>query len=205
MITSITGIIQELTFNLVSILSKEIIQEIIHDIRTSLQIDINPEIIIISHFIRSIRQCRVECTQQSMNSILRNLPNAEESQNMVDTIQVKIFRHFTHTVFPPLESVLLHFFPIICRESPILSQHRKIIRWCTCLTIHIEQIRIYPCICTGTTYANWNITLQNNIMFMCIVSCITKLFVQMILNKIIDIYFSFVFFNQFVNLLGIIN
>ncbi len=123
---------------------------------------------------------------------------------MVYPVSIKIFRHLAETLFPPSETIFRHFFPIICREAPVLSEHRKIIRRSSGLTIHIEKPRILPCVNTETTYADWNVAFEHHFMLMGIITNLTKLTIQMILHKIMELYPVFIIFAEIRHFIGFI-
>ena len=75
----------------------------------------------------------VEITVKTALRPERNLPDTEESEDMVNTECIKVLRHLCKTSLPPCISVLSHPLPIVCRETPVLSVSRECIRWCTCL------------------------------------------------------------------------
>ena len=122
-----------------------------------------------------------------MHGIQWNLPYAEESENMVYSVGVKIFRHLAETVFPPLESVFCHGIPVVCRESPVLAEHREVIRGCSGLTVHVEQTRRTPCVNAETAYSDRNVSFEHNAVGMCVVACLAELAVKMVLYEVVEI------------------
>src|SRR5688500_6141114 len=84
------------------------------------------------------RDCRNEISHGSFNRMNRDAPYAEESQNMINSECIKIITHLHEALMPPFKSVFRHLFPIISRESPVLSLHRKIIGRSACLVIQMK-------------------------------------------------------------------
>ena len=95
--------------------AKEVVQEIVHYVGTGVKVLINPEVVVVAHFVDRERKCRIEITEKAMDSIQRNLPYAEESKYMIDSVCIEIFRHLAESRFPPYKTVLAHFLPVVCR------------------------------------------------------------------------------------------
>ena len=98
---------------------------------------------------------------------------------MVDTVCIEIFRHLAETVFPPSEAVACHLFPVVGREAPVLSEHGEIIRWRACLTVHVEQTRVSPCVDAETAYADRYVPFEHDSMVMCVIAGCAQLTVEM--------------------------
>ena len=93
-----------------------------------------------------------------MHGVRWNLPDTEKTKNMVDTVGIKVFRHFLKAFHPPAVTVLLHYIPVICRKSPVLTVHGEIIRWCAGLAVHIEIVGFGPCLDTATANTDWYVS-----------------------------------------------
>ena len=63
----------------------------------------------------------VEMTVKTASALGGNLPDAEESEYMVDSESVEVLRHFLQTGLPPGVIVLLHLLPVVSGEAPVLS------------------------------------------------------------------------------------
>src|SRR6266487_2629611 len=100
--------------------------------------------------------------------MIRNTPDTEEAKNMIYPESIKIITHFLKALLPPCETIFTHLLPVISRETPVLTRYSKIIRWRSCLYIHMIKLRVLPCISTIAVYADWNISFQNNSIIMCI-------------------------------------
>ena len=124
--------------------TEEVAEKAFHDIRLGVLVDINPEVVAVSHFFHAVWQRRIEITQQAVNGIHRDLPDAEETEDMVDAVCVEVFGHLAEARFPPSEAVSVHHFPVVSREAPVLTEDREFVRRSTGLTIHIEQVGVNP-------------------------------------------------------------
>src|SRR5574344_2187391 len=131
------------------------------------------------------RHCKIESSQQSPYGMSWNFPYSEKSQNMINSISVKIVCHIGKTTFPPRKSVLSHFLPIVRRKSPILTFYREIIGRSTCLFVKMKQIRLHPRINTVPADSNRQISFQYNSFGMCIFTHFLPLLRYIILHKII--------------------
>ena len=155
-------------------------------------------------FLCRIRHCRIEITDQTMNSIHRNFPYTEEAKNMVDTEGIEILRHLRQTGLPPCEAVLCHSLPVVCREAPVLTEGRECIRRCTCLRIHMEKLRIEPCVHAGTADADRKVSLEDHALFMSVAAYLRELKIKMILDETPEIYILLVLVTERFHLLCVI-
>ena len=151
-------------------------QEIIHDERCGVQIDIKPEIIVITQFIGSERKSRIEYTEQTVEGIHWDLPDAEETEHMVYTISVEILCHLAETSFPPCKTIFVHLFPVVGGEAPVLTKYREIVWGSAGLTVHIEQTCIGPGINACARDADWNIAFDSHTFGMGVVANLRHLF-----------------------------
>ena len=165
---------------------------------------VHPEVVVVAHLVGSVRHSRIECSQQPVNGVIRNLPNAEEAQDMVDSISIKIFSHLAETVLPPLIAVALHHLPIVGGESPILSHNREVVGRSASRAIHVEQLGIEPSVNARRADADWNVAFQHHMMLVGIVAHFAQLFIEVILNKIYIVDFVAIGFDKSVNLFFLI-
>ena len=108
---------------------------------------------------------------------------------MINTKRIEIVAHLLKTLLPPGKTVFLHFLPIIGRETPVLTIHRKMIRRRTGLQLHVIKFGRYPCIYTVTINPDRNIAFDDNTIFVSIINRITELLVQVKLKPAIKIHF----------------
>src|SRR4030095_11880213 len=101
---------------------------------------------------------RNKVPHDTFNIMHRNTPNPEKTKNMIYAKCIKIIAHLLETVAPPCEAVLLHPLPVVGREAPVLSLHRKIVRWRARLHTHTVEFRLNPGITTVSVNTNWNVT-----------------------------------------------
>src|SRR5690554_704325 len=130
-----------------------------------------------------VGQCGTEMAQQPLDRMCRNLPDAEESQDMVDTVSSKIVGHLTEPALPPGKTILLHRLPIVGRKSPVLSGRGKIIRRCTCLGIHVKEVSCRPCLNAVTVYPDGDVPLEHYPLAICILPRFAQLFIEQILYE----------------------
>ena len=102
--------------------------------------------------------------------ISRYAPYSKKAQYMINSESIEIFTHLLKTLSPPTKSILLHFFPVVGRKTPVLAFNGKIIRRCTCLCIHIIQFGCHPGIAAIAVNTNRQIAFYYYAVFMCI-SC----------------------------------
>ena len=139
-------------------------------------------------FFSRIWKCRIEISEKPVNSIYRNFPDTEKSKNMIDTECIEVLRHLCQTGLPPGVTVLGHLLPIICRESPVLSEIREGIRWCSSLRIHMEQLRMHPGVNTCAAYADRKVTFEYHAIFVGISAHLRQLGIKMILNETPEVH-----------------
>src|SRR5919205_4097153 len=100
--------------------------------------------------------------------MIRNAPYSKETQNMINSECIEIEAHLFETLFPPRIMIFVHFFPIVCRESPVLTCYSKIVWRCAGLHVHVIQLRMLPCISAIAVNADGNITFYDNTVVVCI-------------------------------------
>ena len=86
------------------------------------------------------------------------LPDAEETQHMVNAVGVKVAGHIAEPPFPPMAAVAQHLIPVVGRESPVLSIHGEVIGWGTGLTVEVEVARLLPHVASVAIHADGDIT-----------------------------------------------
>ena len=103
---------------------------------------------------------------------------------MVDTETIEIVFQFMETFLPPGEIIFLHRIPIIGRKHPVLTVHGKVIGRSTGLSVHIEILRLHPCLNACTAHTDRQIAFQHNPVLTGIIGNSFKLGMQDVLQKI---------------------
>ena len=142
--------------------TEEVFEESVHYVWRCLQVDINPEVVVVAQFVHGVGERGIEHAEKAMHGIHRNLPYAEESQNVVDSVCVEELGHFPETCFPPCEAVAVHHFPVIGGKPPVLTKNREIIRWRAGLAVQIEQRGIHPCVGAGAGNADGYVAFESH-------------------------------------------
>ena len=106
---------------------------------------------------------------------------------MIYAVDVEEVRHLAETCLPPGEAVAAHLLPVVGRETPILSEHREVIRRSAGLGVHIEESRIAPCVDTLAAYADRYVPLEHDAVALSVIAGLAKLAVAVILHEIIEI------------------
>ena len=114
----------------------------------------------------------------------RNVPDAEKAQHMVNAVGIEILSHLLEPSCPPPITILCHSLPIVGGESPVLPVLREIIRWCTRLSIQIEQMRFRPCLHAVARNADGDVTFDDYPVLPCLVPHLQQLQVKLILHII---------------------
>ncbi|EJX06047.1 hypothetical protein EVA_05845 [gut metagenome] len=142
-------------------------------------------------FLDAIGKSWIEATQNAINLLRRNFPDTEETQDMIDSVGIEVLTHVCQASPPPLVAILTHLFPIIGRETPVLTIDRKGIGRSARLAIEVEEFTIDPCRNTISVDANRNITLQDDPHLTCILMDGRHLTVEEILHQTIEISLFF--------------
>ncbi len=200
LVAAIAYVIHEPVAGLVGIFAEEIAEEMVHDVGSRLQVHIKPEVVVVAQLVGSEGQGRVKDAEQAVDCIVRNLPYAEESKHVVDSVGIEILAHFAEAVFPPFETVTAHFLPIICGEAPVLAKHREIIRRCTGLTVHVKQTGIGPSVNAVARDTDGNVALDGDTVGIGILMNMLHLLVKVILQIAYIVYFIAVGSDEAVNL-----
>ena len=127
------------------------------------------------------RQRGREMSQHTVDSIGRNLPDAEESQHVVDADGVEILLHVVQAATEPLDQFRS---PMIGRESPVLALLREDVGWGTGRCLHVEQFRMLARFHTVATDTDGQIAFQYDTLRTGIVCSVLQLSVQQILHEI---------------------
>ena len=132
------------------------------------------------------RQRGSELAQESVNRVGRNLPDAEEAEDVVDAVGREVLLHLAEALEPPLEAVLEHGIPVVGGEAPVLTIGRERIGRSACRTVHIEVERLDPSLDRGAADADGDVTLEDDIVLTGIGRCIEQLDVQLVLYIVVE-------------------
>ena len=80
------------------------------------------------NLVCAVRKSRVEVSHKTALVLYRNLPDAEESEYMVNTESVEVLAHLAQAALPPGVVILGHLVPVVGREAPVLAVCGEIIR-----------------------------------------------------------------------------
>ncbi|MBR4822069.1 MAG: 4-alpha-glucanotransferase, partial [Bacteroidales bacterium] len=146
----------------------------------------------VGNLLQGIRHRRAEMPHQA--ALLRhgNLPDAEESQDMVDAECVEVLRHLAQAALPPRIVILGHLVPVVGRESPVLPVHGKRIRRCAALRIHVEQVGMAPCIHARAADADGQVALEHHALAVRIGADLLELLVEVVLHEAMVIHLGLV-------------
>ena len=183
LITLIVETVEIFLLHLVSTLMEHTVQDPVGDERTGKAILLEVQAVALN-LLTGHAEGWSKLSEQTMYAIYRNFPDTEEAEHVVDTVSIKVLRHIQESAGPPLATVLQHLIPVISRESPVLTVNREVIRWSTCLTVHVEVLRLHPDITTVTMHTDRNITLQDDPLSLGMLVCLLHLLVQNELHEV---------------------
>ena len=135
----------------------------------------------------AVRQGGIEMAQQAALMRKRNLPDAEESQYMVDTVGVEILRHSAQAGLPPGVVILRHSVPVVGGETPVLAVHAEEIRRCARAGIQVVELRIHGGIHAVPAYPDGQVPLQVHTLLVGVLHRLRQLLVQMELHPAVEI------------------
>ena len=138
------------------------------------------------YFFARHRQGGNKLAQQSVYGMHRDFPNAEETQDVVDTVGIEVFRHLAETLHPPGITVFLHYVPVVSREAPVLTVHGEVIGWCARLSVQVEVVGFCPRFYAVAADADRNVTFQYYTIGSCVFRCSQQLQVQVELDEEVD-------------------
>ena len=145
---------------------------------------------ILLHFLTSHAEGRRELTEQSVDAMHRNLPYTEESEYVVNAVSIEILSHIGESVYPPLATIFQHLIPVVGREPPVLTVDRKVVRWCSSLSVKVEIAWFHPYVASISVYSDRNIALEHHFMLACILVGSNHLLSKNILHEIIECHQS---------------
>ncbi len=107
---------------------------------------------------------RRELTEQTVDGLDGYLPDAEETQDVVDAVGVEVFGHIAEAAYPPLAAVLEHLIPVVGGEAPVLTVDREGVGRCTSLTVEVEVARLHPDVAAVAAHADGDIALEDDVV-----------------------------------------
>ncbi len=81
----------------------------------SLEVGVEPEVVVMAHLFGGEGEGRIEVSEQAVEGVDGNLPDAEEAEDVVYAVGVEVFGHFAEAGFPPGETVFSHLLPVVGR------------------------------------------------------------------------------------------
>ena len=140
------------------------------------------------NFLACHAQRWLELSEQTVNGIDWNLPDTEESEDMVDAVSVEEFGHILEPAYPPQASVLDHLVPVVGRESPVLAVRAESIWRCSGLSVEVEVTGLRPYIATVAVHSDRNVALEDNSVSPCILVDVLHLGVEDVLYEVVETY-----------------
>ena len=144
----------------------------------------------VRNLLRCVCEGGVESAHKAAVILERYLPYAEESQQMVNTVCIKVISHLAESGHEPGVSVTSHIIPVVCRHSPFLAINGECIGWGSGLTVCVEQIGMYPDIGAVAVYADGYVTFQEYALAVGIFLYISQLLVKVELDEIVLAYLA---------------
>ncbi len=87
---------------------------------------------------------RPEVAEEAVIGFGGHLPDAEETQYVIDAVHVDVLGERREAIPPPPIAVLGHAVPVVGRELPVLAAHGERIGWGARLRTHVEQLGLRP-------------------------------------------------------------
>ena len=122
-------------------------------------------------------------TQKAKNGIDRDFPDAEESQDVINTEGIEVLRHPVEA-FPEPRNQVCEIIPIIGGKAPVLTVLGEGIGRSTCLRIEIEERRMSLGLHTVEIDADGDITFQDDAFGTGIVGSSLQLEVKVVLGEV---------------------
>ena len=133
-------------------------------------------------FVGAHAQRGRELSQQTVNSVDGDFPDAEEAQHVVDAVSVEILRHLAETFYPPLAAIGEHHVPVIGWEAPVLTIGREGIGRSTSLAVEVEVLGLYPSLDAVAADADGDVALEDDMLALGILVRAAHLLVQVVLH-----------------------
>ena len=113
-VAAVAGVIEVHADSFCGIRAEEVFHEVVHDIRSGLQVGVEPEVVVISQLVDGVWECRVEVAEEAVYGVHRYLPYTEEAEDVVNAVCIEVLCHFGEARAPPCKAVEIHFFPVVC-------------------------------------------------------------------------------------------
>ena len=124
----------------------------------------------------------IKPSHDALNLFVGHLPDPEKPENVIDAVSIKISAQLLEARTPPCVTITAHDLPVVSRKSPVLSLHRKGIRRCPSLRVHLEQMRRRPRVHGLTINPDRQIPLQREPFGMQVRNRIRKLAIKLVLQ-----------------------
>ena len=184
-ITLAVDALQVFATHLVCTLMEDAVEHPIGDVRLGeallLEVQSVLHYLLTTHSLR-----RNELTCQTVYAVDGYLPDAEESQHVVNAVSIEELRHVLEAAHPPLTAVLQHLVPVVCGESPVLSVDREIVWRRSRLSVKIEVFGFHPHVATISVYADGDVSLQDYALLLGILVSCLHLRRQYVLHEIVE-------------------
>ena len=115
-----------------------------------------------------------------------NLPDAEEPEDVVDAEGVEVFGHLGHACPPPGVAVACHACPVVSRESPVLPDGRECVGRSPGLRVHVEQVRVEPCVDARAADADGQVALEDDAVVAGVGADLGQLRMQVVLDIAVE-------------------
>ena len=116
-------------------------------------------------FFRRKGQSGTETPEQPVDMPVRDFPNTEKAEHMVNAVGIKIQPRVREPPAPPGVAVFRHLFPVVSGEAPVLTVTGKGIGRCACLSVEVEEARVLACRHAVAVDANGNVAFKYNAVF----------------------------------------
>ena len=133
-------------------------------------------------------KCGSELAEQTVYRVDRYLPNAEETEYVVDAVGIEELRHVLEATHPPLTTVFEHLVPVVGREAPVLTVDREVIGRRTGLSVEVEVAWLHPHVAAIAVHADRDVALEDDMMLAGVGVGLVELSVEDILNEIPELH-----------------
>ena len=118
--------------------------------------------------------------------VRRELPDAEESQDVVDSHRGEVPLEVRHPRAPPPVPVLAHLLPVVRGEAPVLTVRVEIVRGGARAGVHAEEVGVHPGVHARLVHADGQVALKDHAHALGVRSRRAELRVQVELDKVVQ-------------------